>query len=227
MNCHQTRKGKRERIAACRQACYRRYGNSHTIWDHTVLPATRQRWHSRLYPTWVEWTYRDTIWLYCLSPYAQMSEESLCSVCTVFLQQQLKWDCIKLALQWVLGCVTFLQCLRQFDVTGKFVEFFGPGVSSLLILERTAIANMCPEYGATLAFFPMDSVCLEYLQRSGFCAQASVTQHTQIYYWLDGTMYRYTCYFLFSVVIFFNSLTLVQYQEDIYFVQNSVPVVSK
>jgi len=38
-------------IAVCRQACHHRYGNSHTIWDHTVLPATRQRWHSRLYPS--------------------------------------------------------------------------------------------------------------------------------------------------------------------------------
>jgi len=65
----------------------------------------------------------------------------------------------------------FLQCLRQFDVSGKFVEFFGPGVSSLSILERTAIANMCPEYGASLAFFPMDSACLDYLQCSGFSAR--------------------------------------------------------
>ena len=38
-------------IAVCRQACHHRYGHSHAIWDHTVLPATRQRWHSRLYPS--------------------------------------------------------------------------------------------------------------------------------------------------------------------------------
>jgi len=67
-----------------------------------------------------------------------------------------------------VGCMMFLQCLRQFDVSGKFVEFFGPGVSSLSILERTVIANMCPDYGATAAFFPIDSMCLDYLQRSGF-----------------------------------------------------------
>ena len=65
----------------------------------------------------------------------------------------------------------FVQCLRQFDVSGKFVEFFGPGVSSLSILERTAIANMCPEYNATAAFFPIDSTCLDYLQRSGSYAR--------------------------------------------------------
>ena len=41
----------KKRIAVCRQACHHRYGSSHTIWDHTVLPTTRQRWHSRLYPS--------------------------------------------------------------------------------------------------------------------------------------------------------------------------------
>jgi len=64
----------------------------------------------------------------------------------------------------------FVQCLRQFDVSGKFVEFFGPGVSSLSIMERTTIANMCPEYGAIAAYFPIDSTCLGHLQSSGFCA---------------------------------------------------------
>jgi len=79
---------------------------------------------------------------------------------------------------WVV-CVWYFQCLRQFDVSGKFVEFFGRGVSSLSILERTAIANMCPEYGATAAFFPVDSMCLDYLRRSGFYACVCIT-HSRI-----------------------------------------------
>ena len=51
-------------------------------------------------------------------------------------------------------------------VVGKFVEFFGPGVAKLSIADRATIANMCPEYGATCAFFPIDDVALDYL-RSG------------------------------------------------------------
>jgi len=50
-----------ERIAACRHACHRRYWNSHTIWDHTVLPAPLKRWHSRLsvvipHTQWSNWS---------------------------------------------------------------------------------------------------------------------------------------------------------------------------
>uniref|UniRef100_A0A8C0LAU5 Iron responsive element binding protein 2 n=1 Tax=Canis lupus dingo TaxID=286419 RepID=A0A8C0LAU5_CANLU len=48
--------------------------------------------------------------------------------------------------------------LRQVGVAGKFVEFFGSGVSQLSIVDRTTIANMCPEYGAILSFFPVDNV---------------------------------------------------------------------
>ncbi|KAK6048903.1 hypothetical protein COOONC_13592 [Cooperia oncophora] len=46
--------------------------------------------------------------------------------------------------------------LRALGVVGKFVEFFGDGVSSLSIADRATIANMCPEYGATVGFFPVD-----------------------------------------------------------------------
>ena len=74
-------------------------------------------------------------------------------------------------------CLYIVQCLRQFDVSGKLVEFFGTGVSSLSILERTTICSMCPEYGATAAFFPVDSACLDYLRRSGIYARTRVT-HT-------------------------------------------------
>lgn len=50
---------------------------------------------------------------------------------------------------------------------GKFVEFFGPGVAQLSIADRATIANMCPEYGATAAFFPVDEVSIRYLIQTG------------------------------------------------------------
>lgn len=59
------------------------------------------------------------------------------------------------------------QHLRQVGVVGKFVEFFGPGVAQLSIADRATIANMCPEYGATAAFFPVDDVSLQYLEQTG------------------------------------------------------------
>ena len=62
--------------------------------------------------------------------------------------------------------LTITKHLRQIGVVGKFVEFFGPGVAKLSIADRATIANMCPEYGATCAFFPIDDVALDYL-RSG------------------------------------------------------------
>ena len=52
-------------------------------------------------------------------------------------------------------------------VVGKFVEFFGPGVAQLSIADRATIANMCPEYGATAAFFPVDDVSIQYLAQTG------------------------------------------------------------
>ncbi|XP_077173578.1 iron-responsive element-binding protein 2 isoform X1 [Paroedura picta] len=58
--------------------------------------------------------------------------------------------------------------LRQAGVSGKFVEFFGPGVSQLSVVDRTTIANMCPEYGAVLSFFPVDNVTLKHLKHRGF-----------------------------------------------------------
>ena len=52
-------------------------------------------------------------------------------------------------------------------VVGKFVEFFGPGVASLSIADRATISNMCPEYGATVGFFPVDDMSIAYLKQSG------------------------------------------------------------
>ena len=62
---------------------------------------------------------------------------------------------------------SFKQHLRQADVAGKFVEFFGSGVSQLSVADRTTIANMCPEYGAILSFFPVDNVTLKHLKHTG------------------------------------------------------------
>ncbi|XP_040216242.1 cytoplasmic aconitate hydratase isoform X3 [Rana temporaria] len=63
--------------------------------------------------------------------------------------------------------LTVTKHLRQVGVVGKFVEFFGPGVVRLSIADRATIANMCPEYGATAAFFPVDLISIQYLQQTG------------------------------------------------------------
>ena len=56
------------------------------------------------------------------------------------------------------------QMLRAHGVVGKFVEFFGPGLSSLPLADRATIANMAPEYGATCGFFPIDHITIDYLK---------------------------------------------------------------
>lgn len=62
--------------------------------------------------------------------------------------------------------LTITKNLRQLGVVGKFVEFYGPGVSALSIADRATIANMCPEYGATVGFFPVDEYSLKYLRQT-------------------------------------------------------------
>src|SRR5690606_6591867 len=56
-------------------------------------------------------------------------------------------------------------------VVGKFVEFYGPGLSRLPVADRATIANMSPEYGATCAFFPVDGETLRYLRLTGRSAE--------------------------------------------------------
>ncbi|MBN3307847.1 IREB2 protein, partial [Amia calva] len=58
--------------------------------------------------------------------------------------------------------------LRQAGIAGRFVEFFGPGVCQLSAADRTTIANMCPEYNATVSFFPVDDVTLKHLKQTKF-----------------------------------------------------------
>jgi len=63
--------------------------------------------------------------------------------------------------------LTVTQMLRQAKVVGKFVEFYGPGAAALPVVDRATIANMAPEYGATMGFFPMDAECVDYLRQTG------------------------------------------------------------
>lgn len=63
--------------------------------------------------------------------------------------------------------LTVTQMLRAKGVVGKFVEFFGPGLSQMSLPDRATIANMAPEYGATMGFFPVDDVTLGYLRQTG------------------------------------------------------------
>jgi len=63
--------------------------------------------------------------------------------------------------------LTVTEMLRKKGVVGKFVEFYGTGLSTLSVPDRATIANMAPEYGATMGFFPVDSETLAYLQFTG------------------------------------------------------------
>ncbi|KAL0354141.1 UNVERIFIED_CONTAM: Aconitate hydratase, cytoplasmic [Sesamum angustifolium] len=63
--------------------------------------------------------------------------------------------------------LTVTQMLRKHGVVGKFVEFYGGGVGEISLADRATIANMSPEYGATMGFFPVDHVTLQYLKLTG------------------------------------------------------------
>jgi len=63
--------------------------------------------------------------------------------------------------------LTVTEMLRKEKVVGKFVEFFGEGTASLAVPDRATIANMAPEYGATMGFFPVDEATVDYLRATG------------------------------------------------------------
>jgi len=63
--------------------------------------------------------------------------------------------------------LTITELLRQTKVVGKFVEFFGEGTESLSLTDRATIANMAPEYGATMGFFPVDDATIDYFKGTG------------------------------------------------------------
>ena len=68
--------------------------------------------------------------------------------------------------------LTVTELVRKKGVVGKFVEFYAPGVASLALTDRATIANMAPEYGATVGFFPVDEETLSYLRFTGRSPEA-------------------------------------------------------
>ena len=93
--------------------------------------------------------------------------------------------------------LTVTEILRREGVVGKFIEFFGPGVSSMKVADRATIANMSPEYGATMGFFPIDQQTLDYLRQTGR-TEAEVqlveryTKEQQLFRTDEGPAPRYT-----------------------------------
>lgn len=80
--------------------------------------------------------------------------------------------------------LTLTQILRKVGVVNKFVEYFGPGLSALSLADRAMIANMSPENGSTLAYFPVDAQTLEYLRLSG--RPAELVELVETYYKEQG-----------------------------------------
>jgi aconitate hydratase len=72
--------------------------------------------------------------------------------------------------------LTVTEMLRRFGVVEKFVEYLGPGMQALTVPDRATIANMTPEYGATLGFFPVDGRTLDYLRQTGRRDQAVLVE---------------------------------------------------
>lgn len=83
--------------------------------------------------------------------------------------------------------LTITQILRKKGVVGKFVEFYGPGLSNISLADRATVANMAPEYGATIGFFPVDSETLNYLRGTG--REAAQIELVEQYYKAQG-MFR-------------------------------------
>ncbi|MCB9525384.1 MAG: aconitate hydratase AcnA [Myxococcales bacterium] len=87
--------------------------------------------------------------------------------------------------------LTVTAMLRKHKVVGKFVEFYGPGLDKLSLPDRATIANMAPEYGATMGFFPVDDRTLEYMDKTGRSAELieTVKAYTQFNgLWRDDTL---------------------------------------
>ncbi len=80
--------------------------------------------------------------------------------------------------------LTVTQMLRKKGVVGKFVEFYGTGLSSLSLADRATIANMAPEYGATIGFFPVDHLTLDYLRLTN--RPAALIELVEAYYKAQG-----------------------------------------
>lgn len=83
--------------------------------------------------------------------------------------------------------LTVTEILRKKGVVGKFVEFYGPGLSQISLADRATVANMAPEYGATVGFFPVDEESLNYLRNTG--RDEELVQLVRSYYTAQG-MFR-------------------------------------
>ncbi len=83
--------------------------------------------------------------------------------------------------------LTIVELLRQQGVVGKFVEFYGPGLSKMSLADRATIANMAPEYGATMGFFPVDEETLAYMTSTG--RKKAVVERTRDYMQAQGMFY--------------------------------------
>ncbi|EEG09867.1 aconitate hydratase AcnA [Pseudogulbenkiania ferrooxidans] len=80
--------------------------------------------------------------------------------------------------------LTVTELLRRQKVVGKFVEFYGEGTASLTVTDRATIANMAPEYGATMGFFPVDEKTVDYLKKTG--RSDSEVEHFEDYFRAQG-----------------------------------------
>lgn len=96
--------------------------------------------------------------------------------------------------------LTVTQMLRKIGVVNDFVEFYGPGLDTLSLPDRATIANMAPEYGATMAFFPVDSLTLDYLRLTGRAALCDLVER----YCREQGLWRETC----SDPVFSRTLSL-------------------
>merc|ERR550514_437728 len=85
--------------------------------------------------------------------------------------------------------LTCTQMLRKKGVVGRFVEFFGEGCAQLSLADRATIANMSPEYGATMGFFPVDENTLAYLRNTG--RPEDKIQRTKAYLMAQGLFRTY------------------------------------
>ena len=83
--------------------------------------------------------------------------------------------------------LTVVQMLRQHGVVGKFVEFYGPGLGKLSLADRATIANMAPEYGATVGLFPVDEETLAYMRQTG--RKPAVVERVKAYMEAQGMLY--------------------------------------
>ena len=93
--------------------------------------------------------------------------------------------------------LTITQLLRKKGVVGKFVEYFGPGVKKLSVPDRATLANMAPEYGATMGFFPIDEATINYLKLTGRDPEhvklvEEYAKKLGLWYSLDNPEPRYT-----------------------------------